>query len=279
VQRFLELPSDSAFVITRITRLLRLSFFCIVSFCWFGCAQELQAFYQKQREEAEEKENEQILDVIRGDARRRKAAGQEDSWVPNRAARQRGMALGQVPVGFTGAMMQNEDDDFEDAADGDTTMSAAHAAERMERLKWIQGRKQLENEQAQQEQEKNDAEVDIRVETDGTSRGAAPIRRFNSRSAPALSAFSRQLSGVKPSAAPKIEIGGEEGEDADPVAAAAGGAKRWRKVSNAFSLTRSLSWPFCALVLCVSVLVSCVHRSGNSSIRIKSQLFSGWDIF
>lgn len=210
--------------------------------------QELQEFHQKKRDEADEKENERILDIIRGDSRRRKAAGQEDSWVPNRAARQRGMTLGQVPAGFTGAMMQNEDDDFEDGVEGDTALSAARAAERMERLKWIQERKQLEVEQAQQEQQEHEAEVDTRVETDGTSRVAAPIRRFNSRAAPALAAFSRQLSGVKPSAVPKInteaEAGADGGEEVDPATGAAGGAKRWRNKVNAataFSLTRSCS--------------------------------------
>lgn len=141
--------------------------------------------------------------------------------------------------------MQNEDDDFEDGVEGDTALSAARAAERMERLKWIQERKQLEVEQAQQEQQEHEAEVDTRVETDGTSRVAAPIRRFNSRAAPALAAFSRQLSGVKPSAVPKInteaEAGADGGEEVDPATGAAGGAKRWRNKVNAataFSLTR-----------------------------------------
>ena len=104
--------------------------------------EEMQQFFQRQREELEEKENERILDVIRGDARRRKAAGQEDSWVPNAGARRRGhAALGQVPAGFSTQGMQEFADDMEDGLEGDAAAMAERAAERMARLKYFQVQK------------------------------------------------------------------------------------------------------------------------------------------
>jgi hypothetical protein len=104
--------------------------------------EEMQQFFQRQREELEEKENERILDVIRGDARRRKAAGQEDSWVPNAGARRRGhAALGQVPAGFSTQGMQEFADDMEDGFEGDAAAMAERAAERMARLKYFQVQK------------------------------------------------------------------------------------------------------------------------------------------
>jgi hypothetical protein len=199
--------------------------------------QELQALFQRQRDDMEDEADKRILDIIRGDARRRKAAGQEDTWVPNRAARQRGMALGQVPAGFSGAMIASQEDGFEDGQEGDAGADQALALARMERLKWLAERKQLEVQQAQQEQEQQEAEV---VEADGSSR--TTIRRGNSRAAPALLAFSRQLSGVNPSAAPKANAeapAGGESEDApaEKVAEDTGaGAKRWRKVNAVLRL-------------------------------------------
>jgi hypothetical protein len=195
----------------------------------------------------DEKENERILDVIRGDARRRKAAGQgEDNWVPNRAARQRGMALGQVPVGFSGAMLQSQEDELEEGMEGDPATQAARAAERIERLKWLQERKQLEVEEAQAEieQEQEGAEADARVDADTSSR--ATIRRHNSRAGPSLSAFSRQLSGVYPATSSKAAAagaeagGGDSKESGDGVHGAGNGASRWRKVNSVVSLLRSV---------------------------------------
>lgn len=210
--------------------------------------QELQALFQRQREDMENEEDKRILDIIRGNVRRRKAAGQEDNWVPNRAARQRGMAFGQVPAGFSGAMIATQDDDFEDGQEGDAGVNQALAAARLERFKWLAERKQLEVQQAQEEQEQQEAEVvDSRVEADGANR--ATIRRNVSRSVPTLLAFSRQLSGVNPSAAnPSAAIkaideapaGGEGGDtivekgDADKGAGA--GARRWRKVNAVLKL-------------------------------------------
>ena len=174
------------------------------------CKQELQEFFQKQREETDEKENQRILDVIRGDVRRRKAAGQEDSWVPNRAARQRGMALGQVPVGFSGAMLENQDDELEEGQEGDAAASAARAAERVERIKWLQEQKQRDLEKAQlelEELEAKEATNHTRTEADLSSRST--IRRVNSRTGPTLAAFGRQLSGVFQGSGqkPKVALG------------------------------------------------------------------------
>ncbi len=205
--------------------------------------QELQALFQRQREDMENEEDKRILDIIRGNVRRRKAAGQEDNWVPNRAARQRGMAFGQVPAGFSGAMIATQDDDLEDGQEGDAGVNQALVTARLERLKWLAERKQLEVQQAQEEQEQQEAEVvDPRVEADGANR--ATIRRNVSRSVPTLLAFSRQLSGVNPSAAPKANAespaGGEGGDAAVEQAAAdkgaGAGARRWRKVNAVLKL-------------------------------------------
>jgi hypothetical protein len=211
--------------------------------------QEMQEYFQRQREEMDEKENERILDVIRGDARRRKAAGQEDAWVPNRAARQRGMVLGQVPAGFSSAMLEQQGEDLDEGLEGDAAVSAARAAERMERLKWIQEQRLLEVEKAQKELEEQEALAEARAEGVNVSRPGAPIRRFNSRSAPALAAFSRQLSTMAQTSAPKpgatVEAG--VGETAGAEGAAAGSsARRWRKIGAAVSILR------CNFDLCAS---------------------------
>ena len=215
---------------------------CLLRYVLGGDAQELQAFHQRQREELDEKENERIFDVIRGDARRRKAAGQEDTWVPNRAARKRGMPLGHVPAGFSGAMAASQDDDLDDGLSGD--VGADRAAERLERLKWLQERRQLEVEQAQQDLQEQDADaVEHRADADGATR--APIRRFHSRTAPALVAFSRQLSGVNPNGAPKApaaaSAGGDTVEEVNEAVSTETGdaAKRWRKLNAVMKLTRS----------------------------------------
>jgi hypothetical protein len=191
----------------------------------------------------ENEEDKRILDIIQGHMRRRKAAGQEDNWVPNRAARQRGKGLVQVPSGFSGAMIATQDDDLEDGQEGDAGVNQALATARLERLKWLAERKQLEVQQAQEEQEQQEAEVvEPRVEPDGANR--ATIRRNVSRSVPTLLAFSRQLSGVNPSAAPKANAeasaGGEGGDAAVEQAAAdkeaGAGARRWRKVNAVLKL-------------------------------------------
>jgi hypothetical protein len=227
----------------------------------------MQDFFQKQREEMDEKEAERILDIIRGDARRRKAAGQEDSWVPNRSARYRGMSLGQVPAGFSTATQQAFDDDLDELPEGDAAAMAARAAARMERLRWIAERKQLEAEQAQLESEEQAAAMDIRVEADG----AAPVRRFNSRAAPSLAAFSRQLSGVFPSAPPPKVSTNTEGEAGAGVAAeetttgegAAGSAsasaeglgssvgKRWTALRGTFLGRSCVAACVCAQYVCL----------------------------
>ena len=224
------------------------------------CKQELQEFFQKQREETDEKENQRILDVIRGDVRRRKAAGQEDSWVPNRAARQRGMALGQVPVGFSGAMLQNQDDELEDGQEGDAAASAARAAERVERIKWLQEQKQRDLEKAQLELEELEAkEATNHTRTDADLSSRSTIRRVNSRTGPSLAAFGRQLSGVFQGSGqkPKVALGDAAvAEGKGRVAADGGGggnetavaevevveggdgastARHWRKVNTMVS--------------------------------------------
>jgi hypothetical protein len=205
--------------------------------------QELQALIQRQREDMENEEDKRIFDIIRGNVRRRKAAGQEDNWVPNRAARQRGMGIGQVSVGFPGAMIPTQEDDLEDGQEGDAGVNQALATRRLERLKWLAERKQLEVQQAQEEQDQQEAEVvEPRVEPDGANR--TTIRRNVSRSVPALLAFSRQLSGVNPSAAPKATAetpaGGEGGDAAVEQAAAdkgaGAGARQWRKVNAVLKL-------------------------------------------
>lgn len=214
----------------------------------------------------DEKENEHILDVIRGDARRRKvAAGQEEHWVPNRAARQRGMALGQVPVGFSGAMLQSQEDELEEGLERDPATQAARAAERIERLKWLQERKQLEVEQAQAEieQEQEGAEADTRVEADASSR--ATIRRHNSRAGPSLSAFSRQLSRVYPAAAPRAAAadaeagGGDVKESEERAQGADNGARRWRRVNAAVSLLRSVGCRVYAYCMYIGTL-TCIRK-------------------
>ena len=206
--------------------------------------QEMQEFYQRQREEMDEKENERILDVIRGDARRRKAAGQEDSWVPNRAARQRGLAFGQVPAGFSSASQGQQGEDMEEGLEGDAAIIAARAAERMERLKWIQEQRQVEFEKAQKEREEQEATSGA---TAGSSIPAAGLRRAISRSVPSLAVFSRQLSATIQSAPPNAkpnsaaETGSGDGvaAGADPKGLGTGaGARRWRKLNAAFSLMR-----------------------------------------
>ena len=100
-----------------------------------------------------------------------------------------------------------------------------------------------------QEQEQADMEGSAPV------GGAAPIRRFNSRAAPALAAFSRQLSGVHagsattPKAAPATVVVGdgsgagvEEPADAnvaDATVVTAGAAKRWGTLKSAMTLGRA----------------------------------------
>ena len=95
-----------------------------------------------------------------------------------------------------------------------------------------------------QEQEQADMEGSAPV------GGAAPIRRFNSRAAPALAAFSRQLSGVHagsattPKAAPAtIVVGDGSGagveEPADATVVTAGAAKRWGTLKSAMTLGRA----------------------------------------
>jgi hypothetical protein len=43
-------------------------------------------FNMDQEEEDEAKITERIMDVVRGESRRRKTAGQDATWIPNRSA-------------------------------------------------------------------------------------------------------------------------------------------------------------------------------------------------
>lgn len=169
--------------------------------------------------------------------------------MPNRAARQRGMVLGQVPAGFSSAMLEQQGEDLDESLEGDAAVSAARAAERMERLKWIQEQRLLEVEKAQKEQEEQQALGEARLEASNAGRPGAPIRRFNSRSAPALAAFSRQLSTMAQASAPKPGAAAKAGRvetagTAPAEGAAAGSAGRWRKIGAAVSGLR------CDLDLC-----------------------------
>ena len=101
---------------------------------------------------------------------------------------------------------------------------------------------------AQKEQEEQEAIADARFDAAGSSRPAAAVRRSVSRSVPALAAFTRQLSTTIQSAVPRPNSAvdnhlgegvAEHAAGGDPKADGSGaGAKRWRKVSAAFSLMR-----------------------------------------
>jgi hypothetical protein len=144
----------------------------------------LRDAHMQLQDEDEQKITERILDVVRGDARRRRVAQQEDGgWIPNKHARARnmygedgdedGIDLQDMPAA-------GDDDDREESA---AINAAILARQRIERMKFLQQKR------AQEALDEEEAEApDVQATTN-----AALARKA---SGPSLSAFARSISNV-----------------------------------------------------------------------------------
>eukprot|EP00960_Hanusia_phi_P027506 746864-Hanusia_phi.AAC.7 len=145
--------------------------------------QGLRDFHQQVQDDDEQKQTDKILDVIRGESRRRKAMAQGEQWIPNRAARMRNMMNDEGDLanllGEMGGVGEDEQEQI------DFQVQAIRVKERVERLKWIQEKRALD---AAKELEP-EAE-----EKENAAAKAAPTMRRSFSTGPALSAFTRQLS-------------------------------------------------------------------------------------
>ena len=144
-----------------------------------------RGFHMQQEEEDEQKITDRIMDVVRGEARRRKAAGQDESWIPNRNARQRLMNQGEEDAAFDIMnKLSGVGDDEEAQADLAAQLAAQYARDSISRRKFAAEQAALKLAQNQPDDDEDAA----------PAAPPAPIRR--SVTGPSLSAFTRQLSTV-----------------------------------------------------------------------------------
>jgi hypothetical protein len=136
----------------------------------------------------EKRMTERILDVVRGEARRRTAAKENDEWIPNRGARER---LQNAYGGGRGGADRPDGDDAEEVLDGDeeeeeARIAAVLANERLERLRFIQQARELQM-QAESGDEQEEARQPARP---------APMVRKVSCAVPSLAEFGSKLTGA-----------------------------------------------------------------------------------
>jgi hypothetical protein len=128
---------------------------------------------------------EKILDVVRGEARRRKAAKENDDWIPNRGARVRLQNGGGAETDDVDRVPGDDEDVLEDEEEEAARIASVLAKERMERLRFMQLAKESQK------------ELESSGDEGGDSRQAArpvPMVRKISCAVPSLAEFGSKFS-------------------------------------------------------------------------------------
>lgn len=136
----------------------------------------------------EKRMTEKILDVVRGESRRRKAARENDEWIPNRGARER---LQNAHGGSRDAADRPEGEENEEALEGEdeeeeARIAAVLANQRLERLRFIQQAKELQKQEESGDEGEAAALQPVR---------AAPLVRKVSCAVPSLAEFGSKFAG------------------------------------------------------------------------------------
>jgi hypothetical protein len=130
---------------------------------------------------------EKILDVVRGEARRRKAAKENDDWIPNRGARVRLQNGGDAESGDVDRPIgDGEEDALEDEEEEAARIASVLAKERLERLRFMQLAKESQKELESSGDEAGDSVQAARP---------VPLVRKVSCAVPSLAEFGSKFAG------------------------------------------------------------------------------------
>ena len=148
----------------------------------------LRQAHMDMTDQDEKRMTERILEVVRGDARRRKATRENDDWIPNRGARERLQHAGfRERGGADGSAGKDDEEEMPlEEEEEQARIAAVLAKERLERLRFIQQARELQQQAASSGDEEDDARQPTRP---------APLVRKTSCAVPSLAEFGSKFAG------------------------------------------------------------------------------------